>query len=36
METTIAYWGHIGIMENEMESTITGYRFGQCSGSGCV
>ena len=22
METTIVYWGHIGIMENEMETTI--------------
>ena len=22
METTIVYWGYIGIMENEMETTI--------------
>ena len=24
METTIVYWGNIGIMENEMETTIMG------------
>ena len=24
METTIAYWGYIGIMENRMEPTIQG------------
>ena len=25
METTIIYWGNIGIMENEMETTIMGF-----------
>ena len=24
METTIVYWGYIGIMENKMETTIWG------------
>ena len=24
METTIVYWGNIGIMENKMEATILG------------
>ena len=24
MEATIVYWGYIGIMENEMETTILG------------
>ena len=24
METTIVYWGNIGIMENNMETTIAG------------
>ena len=24
METTIVYWGNIGIMENKMEATIMG------------
>ena len=28
METTIVYWGNMGIMENKMESTIIGYNFG--------
>ena len=27
METTIVYWGYIGIMENKMETTITGELF---------
>ena len=30
METTIVYWGYIGIMENKMETTIIGY-FGGLS-----
>ena len=25
METTIVYWGYMGIMENKMESIIMGY-----------
>ena len=25
METTIVYWGYIGIMEKQMETTIMGY-----------
>ena len=25
METSIVYWGYIGIMENEMETTTMGY-----------
>ena len=25
METTIVYWGYIGIMEKKMEITILGY-----------
>ena len=25
METTIVYWGYIGIMEKKMETTIMGY-----------
>ena len=25
METTIVYWGYIGIMENKMETTIMAY-----------
>ena len=25
METTIVYWGYIGIMEKKMETTILGY-----------
>ena len=24
METTIVYWGNIGIMENQMEATLMG------------
>ena len=27
METTIVYWGYIGIMENKMETTILGLGF---------
>ena len=27
METTIVYWGNMGIMENETESTVIGYLF---------
>ena len=26
METSIVYWGYIGIMENKMETTIAGIR----------
>ena len=25
METTIVYWGYMGIMENKMETTIVGF-----------
>ena len=25
METTIVYWGYIGIMENKMETMVMGY-----------
>ena len=28
METTIVYWGFIGIMVKKMETTIMGYRIG--------
>ena len=27
METTIVYWGYIGIMENKTETTIKGLGF---------
>ena len=26
METTVVYWGYIGIMEKKTETTIMGYR----------
>ena len=29
METTIVYWGNIGIMENKMEATIMGVHSAQ-------
>ena len=28
METTIVYWGYIGIMENKMETTTLGLGLG--------
>ena len=28
METTVVYWGSIGIMEKTMETTIYGYNIG--------
>ena len=33
METTIVYWGYIGIMENRMEAAIMGLGF-KAEGSG--
>ena len=36
METTIIFWGHIGIMENRMESLILGNPHVQLGTSGAL
>ena len=30
METTIVYWGYMGMMEKKMETTILGYKVVFC------
>ena len=33
METTVVYWGYIGIMENDMETTVVYWDNGKSNGN---